>query len=99
MQRREFFKTTATAAAVGLSYTLAGAEETAQTGNQYQPIYAGRKGKTVPGWGDQAVEHFTGYNPDFADKNLFNHERNMIRGRDCVPDKGNHGFRQRMPAN
>ena len=71
MQRREFFKAGAAAAAVGLSYTIAGAEETAQTGNQYQPIYAGRTGKFIPGWGDQAVEHITAYNPDFADKDLW----------------------------
>ena len=72
MQRREFFKAGAAAAAVGLSYTIAGAEEeAAQTGNQYQPIYAGRTGKFIPGWGDQAVEHITAYNPDFADKDLW----------------------------
>ncbi len=74
MQRREFFRAATGAAAVGLTYTLAGAEDAVQQNTdkqKYSPIYAGKKGKEVPGWGDAAAEHITVYNPDFADRNLW----------------------------
>lgn len=73
MQRRDFFRTGAAAAAVaGLSFSLCGAEEAEQAASEaYKPIFAGKKSRTTPGWGDGPSEFITSYNPGYADKNLW----------------------------
>lgn len=75
MQRRDFFKAGAVFSAAGLTASF-GAE--ASAAEQHEPFYPGKEGKTVPEWGDEPVEHFTTYNPDFADKNLWIRNDNQV---------------------
>ncbi|MDO4558741.1 MAG: PmoA family protein [Planctomycetia bacterium] len=81
MQRRDFLTRAALTGAAGLSVTSGMVDLSAQetgTTEAFQPTFAGRSGKPVPGWGDPQVEHFTTYNPDFADRNLWVRKDNEL---------------------
>ena len=77
MQRRDFFKVSASAAAaIGLSYTLSESAEAADVAAT--PMNAGKSGATLTkNWGDNPFEHCTTYSPDFADKNLWIRKDNL----------------------
>ncbi|MDO4575590.1 MAG: PmoA family protein [Planctomycetia bacterium] len=76
MKRRDFFKAAAATAAVagGLNVTLG--DEPVAAGKKW--IFEGQSGKTVPEWGDPAVEKMSTYNPDFADKFLWIRKDNQL---------------------
>ncbi|MDO4551500.1 MAG: PmoA family protein [Planctomycetia bacterium] len=79
MKRRDFLRTGALSTAVlsGLSVSF-GDDAEVKEEPQQKVIFAGRKGKPYPGWGDGPVEHVTAYNPDFADKTLWIRKDNMV---------------------
>ncbi len=73
MFRRDFLKASALTAAVGFSATLG--DETVQA---LEPLYPGQEGNVNAEMGEEPVEHFTVYNPDYADKNLWVRRENQV---------------------
>ena len=81
MKRRDFFKKSGLlASAAGLSIAL-GSETYAKI-PMIPPIYSGKEGLpwTTEGkhWGNDPVEHFTTYYPDFADNNIWIRKDNQV---------------------
>ncbi|MDO5581279.1 MAG: PmoA family protein [Planctomycetia bacterium] len=76
MQRRDFFRNSALLAATGLTASIGEA-------NGSEPIrkaiHSGKEGVTCPSkWGEDPVEHFTSYHPDFADNNIWIRKDNQV---------------------
>ncbi len=72
MKRREFFKNTAVlTAATGLTASFCDGRTFADAPITV-PTYAGKTGDSLTkNWGQDPVEHFATYYPDFADNNIF----------------------------
>ncbi len=78
MQRRDFFKNAGLLAATGLTASI-GTQTFAADPKEFNTVtYAGKSGKAKPEWGDQQVEHFTSYYPDFCDKYLWIRKDNQV---------------------
>lgn len=78
MQRRDFFKNAGLFAATGLTVSLGSETFGGETLAVDKINYPGKTGNPQPGWGDAPVEHFTTYNPDFADKILWIRKDNQV---------------------
>jgi len=78
MQRRDFFKNAGLLAASGLTVSL-NSESFAAEANEFNTVnYPGKAGNPRPGWGDNPVEHFSSYYPDFCDKILWIRKDNQV---------------------
>ena len=79
MQRRDFFKNVGLlSAAAGLTVSLDSETMGADARDFNTTNYPNKKGKPIPGWGDEQVEHFTSYYPDFCDKILWIRKDNQV---------------------